>query len=411
MNRRLLVSLYGELVGTLCQLDGGRLSFEYHPEANRAISLSMPLRTNSYDDRVCEAFFGGLLPESMQARQAIGKVVHTSASNTFGLLRALGRDCAGALSITSEEDDRPKETSGSSYRVLSESELAQYIRELPKRPLFYGIDGIRLSLAGAQDKASVSIIDGQIALPRAGQPTSHILKPAIHHVPDSVINEALCLQLAKAIGIDTPRVLVQEAEGIPYLLVERYDRKVDEAGALTRIHQEDFCQALGVRSIHKYEVDGGPTFAQCFNLMLQTSTAAVNRQRLLERALFTILIGNHDAHGKNYALLHPLEGSIQLAPLYDVLCTAIYPELSSKMAMKVGGKYALNDVYDRHIQRFAKECGLSMPFIKKTVKSLGEQMLATLPSLPFFQSHALGPEIKVVIETRYALLVNRIGLV
>lgn len=368
------VRLGGRLLGTLELTSTGKMRFCYVEGAGRAVSLSMPVRPEPYDDDACEAYFGGLLPESDAARKAIARLYGANATNTFSLLKAIGHDCAGAVSLRLQGEAAPEApTVPLVGRVLSEAELAAHLRELPKRPLLAGVDGIRLSLAGAQDKAALCLIDGQLATPADGTPTTHILKPAIADVGETVVNEYLSMRLAAAMGLPVAAVEMGRAEDVPYLLVARYDR-LAAGGRIRRIHQEDFCQALGVRSTLKYEADGGPTLARCFDLMKRLASPVRARTQLLELLVFNVLIGNGDAHAKNYAVLHHDEGRAVLAPAYDLLSTRYYFGRNSKMAMKLGGKSEFEQIYSRHWQRFSQAAGLSFPLIRNTIEA-GERKL------------------------------------
>jgi serine/threonine-protein kinase HipA len=266
---------------------------------------------------------------------------------------------------------------------LTGEKLAEILKLLPRRPLMAGEDGIRLSLAGAQDKIAVHISNHQISIPLGGAPSTHILKPAIERFEGIVFNEAFCMKLAHTIGLHTARTEIGRAEGIDYLLIERYDRvevKDDGAGHLEREHQEDFCQALGVIPENKYQNEGGPSLKQCFALLRELSSAPViDLQRLLDAIIFNFLIGNHDAHGKNFSLLYGRE--TRLAPLYDVLSTAYYPELSKKMAMKIGGEYASDKMLPKHFDQLADEAGLAKPMVKQRVRQLAETALSKIPDV------------------------------
>jgi len=270
------------------------------------------------------------------------------------------------------------------YRLLSSEKLAEILKMLPRRPLMAGEDGIRLSLAGAQDKIVVHVHDQQISLPLGGAPSTHILKPAIEHFEGVVFNEALCMKLAHAIGLQTAKAEVGRVENIDYLLIERYDRSVlkDPGGAenLEREHQEDFCQALGIIPENKYQNEGGPSLKQCFDLLRGLSSAPViDLQHLLDAVIFNFLIGNHDAHGKNFSLLYGSQK--RLAPLYDVLSTAYYPDLSKKMAMKIGGEYASEKVGPKNFDQLANEAGLAKPMVKRRVREVAETVLSKTPEL------------------------------
>jgi serine/threonine-protein kinase HipA len=192
------------------------------------------------------------------------------------------------------------------------------------------------------------------------------------------------MKLAHAIGLQTAKAEVGRVENIDYLLIERYDRSVlkDPGGAenLEREHQEDFCQALGIIPENKYQNEGGPSLKQCFELLRGLSSAPViDLQHLLDAVIFNFLIGNHDAHGKNFSLLYGSQ--TRLAPLYDVLSTAYYPDLSKKMAMKIGGEYASEKVGPKDFDQLANEAGLAKPMVKRRVQEVAETMLSKTPEL------------------------------
>jgi len=221
----------------------------------------------------CHGFFGGLLPEE-GPRQVVARILGISPRNDFSMLERIGGECAGAVTFLPEGTPLPKPDEAE-YRPLSESELHGILEQLPRRPLMAGESGVRLSLAGAQSKLAVHVAEGRISLPLGGAPSTHILKPAITQYPGVVENEAFCLQLAGAIGLPAVTSSTHRIGEIAYILVERYDRRRDEEGRLRRIHQEDFCQALGVASEMKYQSEGGPSLKSCFALLRKASSRPV----------------------------------------------------------------------------------------------------------------------------------------
>jgi serine/threonine-protein kinase HipA len=372
-DRSLDVWLLGARVGRLDQ-SAGRLSFAYDADwlsrpTAAPLSASLPLRADAFDDRAARPFFAGLLPEQ-DRRDQVARAIGVSGRNDFALLDALGGECAGAVTFTHPGERPIEQATDLDYRVLGDEELAAIIDRLPGRPLLAGEEGIRLSLAGAQDKLPVLVVDGRIALPLHGAPSSHILKPAIRRIEDSVHNEGFCLALAKATGFKVVQAEIRSVEKRPYLLVERYDRIRGPDNRPRRVHQEDFCQALGVAPEYKYQNEGGPSVVDCFALVRKaTRPAALYLPQFLDGVLFNTLIGNNDAHAKNYSLVYG-DGGTTLAPLYDVLCTAAYPELTPKMAMKIGGYYKFSDIFPRHWGRFAQTAGLSPPQVRRRLLDL-----------------------------------------
>lgn len=440
MTHELKVWLFDQPVGRLF-LSNGRLHFAYLPEwlaqpQAMPVSMSLPLQSEIFDDQQTRPFFAGLLPEG-QLRSVIARQLQVSSQNEFALLDQLGGECAGAVSLTAWESTSVQQsvqsveplptTPDAAVQWLSDDELAGILDQLPSRPMLVGQAGLRLSLAGAQDKLPVLFDGVRIGLPQFGTPSSHILKPAIAAVTDSVSNEAFCLALAKQLKLPCANAQIHQVAGRRFLLVERYDRQIHRIGALSqreRLHQEDFCQALGVVSELKYQNEGGPSLAQCFVLLRQaTRPNAPQVLRLLDAVLFNTLIGNHDAHGKNFSLLHGANG-VSLAPLYDLLCTAVYPNLTAKMAMKIGSKYKFSELEVRHWQQFASEVGLSPAACQKRLIQMASQLPTVARALQHnsqpqknalhdplqdFSSAPIVEQIVQLIEQRCALTLRRLG--
>jgi serine/threonine-protein kinase HipA len=177
------------------------------------LSHSLPLRKEKFNRNECRGFFAGVLPDESK-RGIIAKNLGISARNNFAMLERIGGECAGAVTFVPAGQKLPERND--SYRPLSSEKLAEILKMLPRRPLMAGEDGIRLSLAGAQDKIAVHVHDRQISLPLGGAPSTHILKPAIEHFEGVVFNEALCMKLAHAIGLQTAKAEVGRVENMDY---------------------------------------------------------------------------------------------------------------------------------------------------------------------------------------------------
>jgi serine/threonine-protein kinase HipA len=381
MPRILDIYLLTDLTGHLEQDKGGEVRFEYaeswlnNPRAT-PLSQSLPLRKERFQRKECRGYFGGILPEESK-REIIARNLGISARNDYAMLEQIGGECAGAVTFLPHGQPLPQRREAS--RKLTERELATILKELPQRPLLAGEEGIRLSLAGAQDKIAVRIEDGEVSLPLGGSPSTHILKPAVERFEGVVYNEAFCMQLAAAAGLSAATVETKSAAGVDYLLVQRYDRV--HRPELERLHQEDFCQALGIVSENKYQKEGGPSLKQCFALLREVSTAPVlDLVRLLDAVIFNYLVGNNDAHGKNFSLLYRGD-TTELAPLYDVVSTASYPELSANMAMKLGGEYSSDRVAVKHFELLAGEADLGKPLVRSRVREVSERVLAAIPKV------------------------------
>mgnify|MGYP000595609127 CR=1 FL=1 len=378
MARELEVYFEQRRVGTLVQDDSGQLRFTYHETwladpASFPISQSLPLRSEPFNHRETRPFFAGLLPEA-EKRELVARALGVSDRNDFALLDRIGGECAGAITLVHPGEMPPLVPKEADYRLLDEDELERILDVLPDRPLLAGEEGVRLSLAGAQDKLPVLVVDGRIALPLHGAPSTHILKPSIRRFEDTVFNEGFCLALAKAVGLDLAAAEIRAVGDRPFLLVARYDRVRRADGSVRRLHQEDFCQALGIVPELKYQSEGGPSLRQCFELVRNSAARpVVDLARLLDAVLFNLFVGNRDAHGKNFSLLFTDEG-LQLAPLYDVVSTDVYPGLSPRLAMKIGGQDETAMIYPRHWERFAKEAGLAFPQVRRRLLDLAKEL-------------------------------------
>ena len=416
MNRILEVWLLGQSVGQLIQADG-RLSFSYSPRwlqspSAQPLSRSLPLRPEPFDDKATRPFFAGLLPEG-DKRKLVAMALQVSPQNDYALLNGIGGECAGAVTLL-EPGQQPTGLPSEQYvRWLDDGELIAILDELPRRPMLAGKDGLRLSLAGAQDKLPVVFINGHIGLPKQNTPSSHILKPAISAVEGSVYNEGFCMALAMRLKLSVASTSIRRVADRVYLLVERYDRLRQPDGSLQRLHQEDFCQALGVAPEYKYQNEGGPDLTQCFDLIRKaTRPSAPQVLRLLDYVIFNALIGNHDAHAKNFSLIYTRRGTV-LAPLYDTLSTAVYANLTDKMAMKIGSKYKFTEVQKQHWEQFAQAAGLSPIQVKKRILTLASLLPSEAVSLRHELTtqdlnHDILSEIVGIIERRCQLTCKRL---
>ena len=382
MTRHLTVYWDTRRVGHLERNEEGTMLFRYDAawladETAPPISASLKKQAAPFSRRETRPFFAGLLPDEEQ-RYAVAQAAGVSRQNDYALLDALGGDVAGALIILPEGEEIAAHSAEAPV-ALSEEQLTRILRELPRRPFLVGDEGIRMSLAGAQPKLPVVLVDGLPALPPPGQATTHIIKPALGRFPTSVDNEAFSMRLAAAVGLDVAAVAPRRVGDIDYLLVARFDRR-DEAGTTRRIHQEDFCQALGVAPETKYAIEGGPGFAACFDLVRRESRNPRNILRLLDAAIFNVVIGNADAHGKNFSLIYRAEG-VAFAPLYDLMVTALYPEVATRSAMPIGRANQIEHLDAKAWARFASDMGLGGPFVRRRVEALALDIAVRAPAV------------------------------
>jgi len=186
------------------------------------------------------------------------------------------------------------------------------------------------------------------------------------------------MTLAKAVGLNVPPVATRSVGNKPCIVVQRYDRIISPDGAVARVHQEDFCQALGFPPERKYQQEGGPLLRDCIMLLREWSTvAALDIRDFLDGVIFNVLIGNADAHGKNYSILYQ-KGNRRLAPFYDLVCTLAWPELSKTPAMKIGPSESIETITPAHWQEMAQETRVGWPMLRERIADLCGKTIAGL---------------------------------
>jgi serine/threonine-protein kinase HipA len=386
------VYLHDERAGLLERVDGAGLRFTYDPgwraDVQTPISLSLPLREEPYQDSECRPFFKGLLPEGEFLR-SIARTFHISAENPFTVLQEIGGECAGAVSLVAP-GGAPPFSSAPDPEWLTEAQLASLLAELPARPLLAGPDddeGVRLSLAGTRDKLPVLLVDDRVGITRGRPPSTHIVKVPPAEIDGFVANEAYCMALAREVGLTVATATPIRAGELEALLVERYDR-VRSGTRVRRIHQEDLCQASGRPPEMKYESEGGPGVAECARLISEHGAGpGASLLRFLDALLFNLLIGNADAHSKNYSLLLEGSGAPRLAPLYDLLSTRAYGRrFGRKMGMKYGSEYRPERIRGRHLDRLGDDLGIAPRRVRRHAIEIGERAVqvreAARESLP-----------------------------
>ena len=385
------VFLNTERIGVLSQ-DDGALSFAYEPAYLQTsdaypLSLNLPLTDEVFHDPEVENFFSNLLPDE-RIRATVAMILHVSVDNTFGILKHIGADCAGAVSFY-PPGQTPQSAHAPVYRDLSEDEAYRMLDNLGQRPLDIGDEGVRISGAGSQEKLVACIRKGRVSLPLYGTPSTHIIKPAILQFHDSVFNEFYCMRLAERCGLSAATCDILTLHGETFYTVARFDRETVD-GVTVRLHQEDFCQLLNVPPKLKYQEDGGPGVEDCMRRMAEIRIPAADRLKFLRLLIFNVLVGNCDAHAKNYAVLYR-EGRPSLAPAYDLLSTMVYDTIAKRFAMRIGGEMRMGMLGKAHFAELAKQCDLNPKLVLTelaaftetlpgTARTLAEELNATHPS-------------------------------
>ncbi|MGP0100078.1 MAG: type II toxin-antitoxin system HipA family toxin [Solirubrobacteraceae bacterium] len=412
MPDRLAIWLYGHEVAVVEEERKNRLRLSYTEDAlatyaggTPLLSLALPLTRDRYPNDATRAFLDGLLPEG-EPRRAIAEDLNLRASDVFGLLAALGRDCAGALVIQPEGDPPPPAPTTRTAEPLTADDLARLVANLRSAPL--GVDrNVRLSLAGVQEKLLLTRMpDGGWGRPVDGTPSTHILKPEIERFHNTVENEAFCMRVAKHLGLAAAHVETIAVDERPVLVVERFDRVIEPDGTVHRVHQEDFCQALGLPPDRKYEQDSGPTLARVAGVLRDVADPSAPAT-LLRVATLNVALGNCDAHGKNLALLHTESGILRMAPLYDLLSTRLYP-LDDKLAMYVDSVQKADRVTADRIVNEAARWGLTSASAGEVVSDLLDRLPAAI-SAAADEIDGLPPQLPELVEGTVQRLRDSLG--
>ncbi|PLX69987.1 MAG: hypothetical protein C0603_03355 [Denitrovibrio sp.] len=361
----------GNLINT-----GVDMLFEYDEAYSlNGLSLILPIKEKLFEGTEARIFFENLLPEGEQ-RKIISRATKISSENTFGLLKRFGGECAGAIVITSDSN---LQGTDSKYKLLNDNDILRLIEKLDQTSPVEDNDMYRLSLAGAQAKTSIKIENEKLYLPLGNSPSTHIIKPFTPNFEGLPANELFCNKLAKACGLPVCNTEIRKVGQVSALFIERYDRYLNE-GKICRLHQEDFCQALGYAYHVKYESDSGSGFSDCVKLITEVSKQPAADKILLVRwFIFNFLIGNADAHAKNISLLYPpeMKGRPQLAPFYDLVCTTVYKGISKKLAMSVGGEFNPESVTAGNWKQFCDDVDIRYTALRKHISQISEAIVTS----------------------------------
>jgi len=376
MRERLNVYCAGRLAGVL-EYDDEYRCFIYTydsgylaSEGAMPLSMSLPLQAEPSGVLESRCFFENLLPPEI-VRRRLEKIIHVSWNNIFGMLKALGGDCAGAISLYAEGDGPNPESER--VQMLSADEADEILKLLPQRPLLVDkIDGYRISGSGAQDKLIAIIKEGHVALPLYGAPSTHIIKPSVERLHDSVANECFCQQLAQSAGLVAADSGIIGIKDSSYYWTKRFDRRSDGDRVL-RLHQEDFCQAMRYESEKKYEFEGGPSLVRCLTFLRESALGASGMLQFLDDFIFNFLIGNCDAHAKNYGILYR-DGLSTIAPLYDAMCTTVYRGVPTALAMKIGGVEEVSDIRRENFIAMAEKAEIRPQLVLSRLDALAAKL-------------------------------------
>ena len=381
------VYLYGHRVANLTTTGRpGDISCAYTDEAltlwpgnTPLLSCSLPLAARR---QRATNYFKGMLPEGRHL-QALASAAKIPTYDIYGMLARYGRDVAGAA-VIAVDDPGPRPGEAIPYTL---DELAEEVAGLEDRPLAI-YDDSELSIPGLQHKLLLVRTDDCWARPAGGRPSTHILKVEDRRYPGLVSMEAACMRLARHVGLTDVDVELMTFDGTDCLVVSRFDRFTDDDGNVGRIHQEDSCQALNRdpeanQGQGKYEHAGGPRLSQLAEILDRHAANPVDELvRLAAAVVFNTVVGNADAHGKNMSFLHVSPGVVELAPLYDVVPTALWPRLPTRAAMSVNGQTQLAKIAIDELIAEATRWSLDVELAHRVVTETVSQMMAGLDNLP-----------------------------
>ena len=333
---------------------------------SRAISVSLPIQDEPFSPEQTKVFFDGLLPEGFM-RKSISTNMHLDENDYLSILNNLGKECLGAIRI--DESDELQE---SWYEAITSEQVEKLAAEGTTKSTEIVIK-THLSLTGASGKVGLYYDDkeGKWYLPGGMAPSTHIVKQSHIRLDGIVTNEQLSMMAARKCGIDiSESFIVNAGKGIDsevLFATKRYDRIIDETSPMIgklkrphRIHQEDFAQAMGIASFEKYEREDQNYAEKMFEIIRNYTRSPLEDQlRLWNRIVYNFVLGNTDAHIKNYSLLYdPHMGGISLAPAYDMLSTVIYESATRDMSFNIGGIRNLDSIDEERFKLMAARVGI-----------------------------------------------------
>lgn len=381
MSDRLVVWLHGVRLGEVQRLRNGRLRLRFddaavtrHGIGARPLSLSLPVTDRRVQGPQLDRFLDNLLPES-SVRSALEREHGVGPGDTFSLLGALGRECAGAVQLTS--DDEP--VGPGRLVAMSDDAVAALVARLPTLDPPDG-ETVSASLGGVQAKVLLTRTEQGWAWPADGALSTHILKPepiTDVAVPDLVRWEEWTLRLARSAGLPAARAELADFDGRTAIVVERFDRR---DGA--RIHQEDVAQALGVAARDKYEPSAGrPSRLEQLAAVAQDEATDPDAfvADLLAQVTFNLVVGNGDAHAKNYSVTLGGAAGCTMSPLYDVAPVFLLNPAYQHFGLALDGQPRLRHLTGEHLVREAQHWGVRPAVVRDVVEQVTTAVRAALP--------------------------------
>lgn len=345
-------------------------SFEYsHDWKIKGFELSPYMKFDSViSNNVIKNFIENLLPEG-KGREILTNMYHISKNNIFALIQLIGKDTTGALTFNLEHN-----TFITKFREISNTELANRIKDRKNRPIVVWDGNVRLSVAGVQDKLPITIIDGKYGFAEGELASTHILKFESNN-DNLVFNEYLSLKLASIAGLKTPNIQIVHFDNEVVLQVERFDRELISNEKVIRKHIIDGCQALNLNVMHKYErafgkelkdYKEGASFQKIFTLIEKCSSPIIAKKDIITWIIVNLCLGNSDAHGKNISFFIE-KNKMELTPFYDIVNIEIYEnKYYTDFAMGIDTAFNQKELGSYQIIEFCKDLKINLKgFVKE----------------------------------------------
>lgn len=383
-DNRLNITMSGKVVASIWvdKLEE-TYKFEYSDEwVKNGFAVSPHLQLNkSLKSGVVRRFLENLIPEG-KGLDDITQFAHISKNNTFAIIKAIGYDTSGALMFW-EHTNQYEEI----FRAITDDELANRITNIEDSSIVIWDKKERLRLAGVQEKLPVIIKDGQIGLEDGLLSSTHIMKFQTKKHANIVVNELFCMKLASIINLNVAEVELYRFKEHPVLMVKRFDRVYKE-NRVERLHIIDGCQMLDLSSTHKYErnfgslrdvkdIREGASFSKLFKSADICEVPAKAKLEMLNWSVYNLIIGNSDAHGKNFSFFVDERG-IRSTPFYDMLCIIAHENVEHDLAMAYGDEFNPNKVKAYQLREFADDIGLNFKLVSQSVERIANLIIKAL---------------------------------
>jgi serine/threonine-protein kinase HipA len=381
MAERLAVLLYGQVVGRLDRTARGALPTFSYDDAYVAsggvpLSLRLPIAPTTYPEHRVEPYLRGLLPENRETLGRWAERLGVAADDIFAFLAEMGWECPGAVQFCRFEDVEELLSRNGEYKPVSDTHLAERLRELVDEPASWTMPGEHWSLGGQQEKFALTSLAGQWHEAHGSAATTHIIKPGIKILRHQALVEHLSMEAASDLGVDVAASRIVQFDDQWALVVERFDRIIGGDGSVVRVHQEDFCQALGRLPEAKYESRGGPRLTDMAGVVRKWSPQREDDlMALADFAAINLVAGAPDGHSKNISLLLAHDGQRRIAPLYDLATGLSYDRgsVERSVALSIGGERIFSRIRRRQWEKAARTLGLGSDLLVDRTRALAER--------------------------------------